>query len=167
MVASLQSDGRIVVRRLGSRQGARRQRGRQSRGRDHHGRTGQPRRKRAHSASSHLGRQGKVKGRASKIPKLLRRISLARENGWGRNSYQVTPTPPLETAVLHALDDAVHDSQADLTDSDALTFYLLFYSIPGPTLIQSGPTFLKYLQTVRRTASTKVAGSQATVRYQS
>ena len=71
------------------------------------------------------------------------------------------------SAVLRALDDAVHDSQADLTDSDALTFYLLFYSIPGPTLIQSGPTFLKYLQTVRRTASTKVAGSQATVRYQS
>ena len=50
-------------------------------------------------------------------------------------------------AVLTALDDRVHSPDATQADVDALTYFLLFYSTAGPTLVQSVRDFLCYLQT--------------------
>jgi len=50
-------------------------------------------------------------------------------------------------AVLTALLENIHDADASLADVDALTYYLLFYHSPGPTLVQVLSSFILHLQT--------------------
>ena len=50
-------------------------------------------------------------------------------------------------AVHATLLHHIHDEHASASDADALTYFLLFYSTPGPTLVQTLSTFTTYYQT--------------------
>ena len=68
-------------------------------------------------------------------------------------------------AVHTALHDAIHDPHAATPDLDALTYFLLMYSVPGPTLVQSGQTFIPYLQTDGLDQGCGIAGYSFNLAY--
>ena len=59
------------------------------------------------------------------------------------NAHTAIARCAVHATLLHH----IHDEHASAPDADALTYFLLFYSTPGPTLVQTLSTFTTYYQT--------------------